>query len=90
MISGPRQLGNDIYVYPSPLIEDLNFFWDKGINFNDAYSSENSKDIKHVIYMNLILVFPRLDLRKRPLTMGIEDCGRLLTGSMSLKFLTNL
>ena len=28
MISGPRQPGNDIDVYLSPLIEDLKFLWD--------------------------------------------------------------
>ena len=31
MISGPRQLRNDIDVYLSPLIEDLRKLWDEGV-----------------------------------------------------------
>ena len=31
MISGPRQLGNDIDVYLNPLIEDLSKLWDKRV-----------------------------------------------------------
>jgi len=31
MISGPRHLRNDIDVYLSPLIEDLRWLWDEGI-----------------------------------------------------------
>ena len=37
MISGPRQLGNDIDVYLSPLIEDLTKLWDKGVDVFDGY-----------------------------------------------------
>jgi len=37
MISGPRQPGNDIDVYLSPLIEDLRLLWDEGVEVFDAY-----------------------------------------------------
>jgi len=41
MISGPRQLRNDIDVYLSPLIEDLRLFWDEGVEVFDAYEKVN-------------------------------------------------
>ena len=41
MISGPRQPGNDIDVYPSPLIEDLRLLWDEGIEVFNAYEKVN-------------------------------------------------
>jgi len=41
MISGPRQPGNDIDVYLSPLIEDLRLLWDEGIEVFDAYEKVN-------------------------------------------------
>jgi len=41
MISGPRQPGNDIDVYLSPLIEDLKLLWDEGIEVFDAYEKVN-------------------------------------------------
>ncbi|KAK2426682.1 hypothetical protein QL285_025325 [Trifolium repens] len=37
MISGPRQPGNDIDVYLSPLIEDLRLLWEEGVDVLDAY-----------------------------------------------------
>jgi hypothetical protein len=43
MISGPRQPGNDIDVYLSPLIEDLRLLWEEGVDVLDAYSNENFK-----------------------------------------------
>ena len=41
MISGPRQPGNDIDVYLSPLIEDLRLLWDEGVEVFDAYENVN-------------------------------------------------
>jgi len=41
MISGPRQPRNDIDVYLSPWIEDLNFLWDYGVKVFDAYEKVN-------------------------------------------------
>ena len=40
MISGPRQPGNDIDVYLSPLVEDLRKLWDEGIVVFDAFCKE--------------------------------------------------
>ena len=37
MMSGPRQPGNDIDVYLSPLIEDLNLLRNQGVELFDAY-----------------------------------------------------
>jgi len=41
MISRPRQPGNVINVYLSPLIEDLRLLWDEGIEVFDAYVKVN-------------------------------------------------
>lgn len=43
MISGPRQPGNDIDVYLSPLVEDLRKMWDEGLDVFDGYSGETFK-----------------------------------------------
>ena len=40
MISGPRQPGNDIDVYLSPLIEDLKKLWDEGVLVFDGFQNE--------------------------------------------------
>ena len=40
MISGPRQPGNDIDVYLSPLVEDLRKLWDEGVVVFDAFRKE--------------------------------------------------
>jgi len=41
MISGPRQPGNDIDVYLSPLIEYLRLLWGEGVEVFDAYEKVN-------------------------------------------------
>jgi len=41
MISGPRQPGNDIVVYLSPLIKDLRLLWDEGVEVFDTYEKVN-------------------------------------------------
>ena len=43
MISSPRQPGNDIDVYLSPLIEDLTKLWGKGVIVFDGYQNETFK-----------------------------------------------
>ena len=43
MISGPRQLENDIDVYLNPLIEDLKKLWDEGVSMFDGYGNETFK-----------------------------------------------
>ena len=40
MISGPRQPGNDIDVYLSPLVEDLRKLWDEGVVVFDVFRKE--------------------------------------------------
>jgi len=40
MISGPRQPGNDIDVYLSPLIEDLRKLWDEGVLVFNGFRKE--------------------------------------------------
>ena len=37
MILGPKQLGNDIDVYLSPLIEDLRKLWEDRVDVFDGY-----------------------------------------------------
>ncbi|KAK9054123.1 hypothetical protein SSX86_025200 [Deinandra increscens subsp. villosa] len=41
LIQGPRQPGNDIDVYLSPLIDDLKTLWDTGVDVYDAYKKEH-------------------------------------------------
>ena len=43
MISGPKQPGNDIDVYLSPLIEDLKLMWDQGVEVFDGFANETFK-----------------------------------------------
>ena len=43
MISSPRQPGNDIDAYLSPLIEDLSKLLDKGVFMFDGYRNETFK-----------------------------------------------
>ena len=40
MISGPKQPGNGIDVYLSPLIEDLKLMWDQGVEVFDGFGKE--------------------------------------------------
>jgi len=40
MIFGPKQPGNDIDVYLSPLIEDLKLMWDQGVEVFDGFANE--------------------------------------------------
>jgi len=40
MISSPRQPGNDIDVYLSPLIEDLSKLWGEGVSVFDGFRNE--------------------------------------------------
>ena len=40
LISGPRQLGNDIDIYLAPLIEYLKTLWEVGVQAYDAHQQE--------------------------------------------------
>ena len=41
LISGPKQPGNDIDVYLAPLVEDLKFLWETGVEVYDGYRKES-------------------------------------------------
>jgi hypothetical protein len=41
LISGPKQPGADIDVFLSPLIDDLKFLWDEGVDVHDAQQGES-------------------------------------------------
>ncbi|KAD3338451.1 hypothetical protein E3N88_33972 [Mikania micrantha] len=43
LIQGPKQPGNDIDVYLSPLIDDLKTLWSSGVEVYDAYKKEYFK-----------------------------------------------
>jgi len=43
MISETRQLGNDMDVYLRPLIEDLKFMWDVGVEVFNEFAQETFK-----------------------------------------------
>ncbi|KAD4177998.1 hypothetical protein E3N88_26589 [Mikania micrantha] len=43
LIQGPKQPGNDIDVYLSPLIDDMKTLWNTGVDVYDAYKKENFK-----------------------------------------------
>jgi len=43
MISGLKQPGNDINVYLSPLIEDLELMWDESVEVFDKFANETFK-----------------------------------------------
>lgn len=51
LISGPNQLGNDIDVYLSPLIDDLKELWDTGIQAFNAYRGESFMHSMHIVHV---------------------------------------
>jgi len=59
MISGPKQPGNDIDVYLSPLIEDLKLMWDQSVAVFDGIANETFKI--HVMLFCTINDFPTYD-----------------------------
>ena len=56
MIFNPRQLGNDIDVYLSPLIEDLKLMWYHGVEVFDKFGNETFK--MHAMLFCTINDFP--------------------------------
>ena len=56
IIAGPRQSGNDIDVYLTPLIEDLRKLWVDGV---DVYDGGVKKTFRfHAMIFCIINVFP--------------------------------
>ncbi|XP_074283850.1 uncharacterized protein LOC141608390 [Silene latifolia] len=41
LISGPKQIGNDVDMYLAPLIDDLKKLWDEGVTLFNAHADEN-------------------------------------------------
>ena len=56
MISNPKQLGTDIDVYLSPLIEDFKLMWDQGVEVFDEFVNETFK--MHAMLFCTINDFP--------------------------------
>ena len=56
LISGPKQLGNDIDIYLAPLIEDLETLQDVGVDVFDAYRKQTFN--LRVVLIQTISDFP--------------------------------
>ncbi|XP_022007680.1 uncharacterized protein LOC110906932 [Helianthus annuus] len=52
LIQGPKQPGNNIDVYMSPLIDDLKTLWESGVNVYDAYKKEYF-DLRAMIFCTI-------------------------------------
>lgn len=72
LISGPRQLGNDIDVYLAPLIDDLKILWDVGIEAYDA--SKQEYFILRAMLMWTISDFPAYGNLSGCVTKGYYAC----------------
>jgi len=78
IISGPRQSGNDIDVYLSPLIEDLRLLWNDGVEVFDAYEKVNFNLRALLFYtINNFPAYGNLSgysVKGRHVTLAIENC----------------
>jgi hypothetical protein len=52
LISGPKQSGNDIDVFPEPSMEDMKLLWDKGIKIMDV-SLWKEFTLKAIIFVTI-------------------------------------
>jgi hypothetical protein len=52
LISGPRQLGNDIDVFLEPLMVDMKILWEKGVEMMDA-SLRKKFTLKAIIFFTI-------------------------------------
>ena len=50
-ISGPKQPGNDIYVFLEPLMEDMKMQWEDGVKMMDAFVKEFT--LKAIIFVTI-------------------------------------
>lgn len=69
LIPGPKQPGNNIYVYLEPLIEDLNELWNKGVNIYDRIS-------KSMFNLKAILMWTINDFRAYGNLAGCTTKGK--------------
>lgn len=76
MISGPKQSGNDIDAYLSPLIEYLRILWDEGIDVDDANSGEKLKMCAMLFFT--INDFPTYGNLTRYSVKGHKVCGSVV------------
>ncbi|XP_021755964.1 uncharacterized protein LOC110721140 [Chenopodium quinoa] len=81
LIQGPKQPGNDIDVYLTPLIDDLIMLWEEGVEVFDAYRNENF-NLKAMLFCT-IQDFPAYGnlsgytvKGKTACPIGMEDCKR--------------
>ncbi|XP_076888611.1 uncharacterized protein LOC143539075 [Bidens hawaiensis] len=72
LIQGPKQPGNDIDVYLSPLIDDLKTLWSPGVDVYDAYEKANFK-LRAMIFCT-ISEFPAYANLSRYSTKGKQAC----------------
>ena len=73
MIYGPRQPGNDIDVYLSPLIEDLKLLWDDGVEVFDGFANESFQ--MHVMLFFIINDFPAYENLSSYSVKGHRACS---------------
>jgi len=73
MIFGPRQPGNDIDVYLSPLIEDLKLLWDDGVEVFDGFANESFQ--MHVMLFFIINDFPAYENLSSYSVKGHRACS---------------
>ncbi|XP_027933103.1 uncharacterized protein LOC114188698 [Vigna unguiculata] len=72
MISGPRQPGNDIDIYLTPLVEDLKMLWEEGVDMFDGYTSDSFK--LHAMLFCTINDFPAYGNLSGYSTKGHKAC----------------
>ncbi|XP_076922093.1 uncharacterized protein LOC143583752 [Bidens hawaiensis] len=72
LIQGPRQPGNNIDVYLSPLIDDLKTLWDSDVNIYDAYGKEHFQ--LHAMIFCTINDFPAYGNLSGYTTKGKKAC----------------
>ncbi|XP_031106224.1 uncharacterized protein LOC116010865 [Ipomoea triloba] len=72
LISGPKQPGNDIDVYLTPLIEDLKILWNEGVAVFDAHSQTNFT-LRGMLFCT-INDFPAYDNLLGYTTKGAKAC----------------
>ena len=52
LISGPKQPGNDIYVFLEPLMEDMKMLWEEGVKMMDAFVKKEFT-LKAIIFVTI-------------------------------------
>ena len=52
IISGPKQLGNDIDVFLEPLVEDMKILWEDGVKMMDV-SLKKEFTLKVIIFVTI-------------------------------------